>query len=113
MAGITVKQRRGTTTEHSAFTGALGEVTVDSTKKVVVVHDGTTAGGFPLNRTYSTTFTAQTTVTVTHNLNTTDIIVACYNSSNVQISPTSVTINTSNTCTVVFSGSTTGKIVVK
>lgn len=113
MAGITVKQRRGTTTEHSAFTGALGETTVDTTKKVLVVHDGSTAGGFPLNRTYSVSITAQTTVTVTHNLNTTDIIVACYNASNVQITPSSVTINNSNTCTVVFSGSTTGKIVVK
>ena len=113
MAGITVKQRRGTTTEHSSFTGALGETTVDTTKKVLVVHDGSTAGGFPLNRTYSISFTAQTTVTVTHNLNTTDIIVACYNGSNVQITPSSVTINTNNSCTVVFSSSTTGKIVVK
>jgi hypothetical protein len=40
--------RRGTTTQHSSFTGALGEVTVDTTKDTIVVHDGTTAGGFPL-----------------------------------------------------------------
>jgi hypothetical protein len=40
--------RRGTTTQHSAFTGAVGEVTVDTTKDTVVVHDGSTAGGFPL-----------------------------------------------------------------
>jgi hypothetical protein len=40
--------RRGTTTQHSSFTGAVGEVTVDTTKDTVVVHDGTTAGGFPL-----------------------------------------------------------------
>ncbi|NBO69843.1 hypothetical protein EBV26_05065 [bacterium] len=40
--------RRGTTTQHSTFTGAVGEVTVDTTKDTVVVHDGTTAGGFPL-----------------------------------------------------------------
>lgn len=40
--------RRGTTSQHSTFTGANGEVTVDSTKKTVVVHDGSTAGGFPL-----------------------------------------------------------------
>ena len=40
--------RRGTTSQHSSFTGAVGEVTVDTDKDVVVVHDGSTAGGFPL-----------------------------------------------------------------
>ena len=40
--------RRGTTTEHSTFTGAIGEITVDTTKDTIVVHDGTTAGGKPL-----------------------------------------------------------------
>jgi hypothetical protein len=40
--------RRGTTAEHSTFTGAVGEVTVDTTKDSVVVHDGATAGGVPL-----------------------------------------------------------------
>jgi hypothetical protein len=39
--------RGGTTTEHATFTGALREVTVDTTKDTLVVHDGATAGGFP------------------------------------------------------------------
>lgn len=43
-----VQLRRGTTAEHSTFTGAVGEVTVDTTKDTVVVHDGATAGGHPL-----------------------------------------------------------------
>ena len=43
-----VQFRRGTTSQHSTFTGAVGEVTVDTDKDVVVVHDGSTAGGFPL-----------------------------------------------------------------
>ena len=42
--------RGGTTAEHSTFTGASKEVTVDTTKKTAVVHDGTTAGGIPLLR---------------------------------------------------------------
>jgi len=37
--------RRGTTSQHSSFTGAVGEVTVDTDKDVIVVHDGSTAGG--------------------------------------------------------------------
>mgnify|MGYP006273700517 CR=1 FL=1 len=40
--------RRGTTTQHSTFTGLVAEITVDTTKKTVVVHDGSTAGGIPL-----------------------------------------------------------------
>ena len=43
-----VQQRRGTTSEHSTFTGAVGELTVDTTKDTAVVHDGSTAGGHPL-----------------------------------------------------------------
>ena len=45
-----LKLRRGTTAQHSTFTGAEGEVTVDTTKDTLVVHDGTTAGGVPLSK---------------------------------------------------------------
>lgn len=45
---IELKRRRGTTAEHATFTGAEGELTVDTTKKTVVVHDGITIGGHPL-----------------------------------------------------------------
>ena len=40
--------RRGTTTQHGSFTGAEGEVTIDTTKDTAVVHDGSNAGGTPL-----------------------------------------------------------------
>lgn len=40
--------RRGTTAEHSSFTGAVGEVTVNTTKDTLVVHDGSTQGGFEI-----------------------------------------------------------------
>ena len=43
-----IQLRRGTTAENNAFTGALSEVTVDTDKDVLVVHDGVTAGGFPV-----------------------------------------------------------------
>lgn len=42
-----VQLRRGTTAQTNAFTGAIGEVTVDTDKDVLVVHDGVTGGGFP------------------------------------------------------------------
>lgn len=43
-----VQLRRGTTAQTNAFTGTLAEVTVDTDKDVLVVHDGVTAGGFPV-----------------------------------------------------------------
>ena len=45
-----VQRRRGTTAEHSTFTGYEGETTVDLTKGTVVVHDGSFASGYPLAR---------------------------------------------------------------
>jgi hypothetical protein len=38
--------RRGTDSEHTSFTGAVGEVTVNTTNESLHVHDGATAGGF-------------------------------------------------------------------
>jgi len=48
MPNISVQLRRGTDTEHSSFTGAEGEVTVDTTNDTLRVHDGSTAGGIRL-----------------------------------------------------------------
>ena len=44
----TVQFRRGTTAQNNAFTGAVGEITVDTDKQTLIVHDGTTAGGHTL-----------------------------------------------------------------
>lgn len=41
--------RRGTTAQHSTFTGSLGEVTMDTDKKTLVIHDGVTPGGMPMS----------------------------------------------------------------
>jgi hypothetical protein len=43
-----LKLRRGTTAQHASFTGSAAEVTVDTDKNTVVVHNGSTAGGFAL-----------------------------------------------------------------
>lgn len=45
-----VQLRRGTTTEHASFTGAVAELTVDTTLNELVLHDGATAGGIPVAR---------------------------------------------------------------
>lgn len=38
-----LRLRRGTTVQHASFTGLEAEITVDTTKDTVVVHDGSTA----------------------------------------------------------------------
>lgn len=55
-----VQFRRGTTVQHSTFTGNVAEITVDTTKNTAVVHDGTTAGGHPLAKQNDATFTGNT-----------------------------------------------------
>ena len=45
-----VQFRRGTSAQHQTFKGAIGEITVDTTKSSCVVHDAVTTGGFPLLR---------------------------------------------------------------
>jgi len=40
-----IQIRRGSATDHANFTGAIGEITMDTTNKTLRVHDGTTAGG--------------------------------------------------------------------
>lgn len=45
-----IQFRRGTATEHENFTGAVGEITVDTTNNTLRVHDGTTLGGTSLAR---------------------------------------------------------------
>lgn len=42
---LQIQLRSGTATEHNTFTGANGEVTVDTTNKTLRVHDGSTVGG--------------------------------------------------------------------
>ena len=54
-----VQIRRGNTAQTAAFTGAIAELTVDTDKRVVVVHDGTTAGGNPLIKANASITTGQ------------------------------------------------------
>lgn len=41
--------RRGTTQANALFTGAQGEITMDTEKNLLRVHDGTTPGGFMID----------------------------------------------------------------
>ena len=40
--------RRGTTSQNNGFTGALGEISIDTDTDALILHDGSTAGGIEL-----------------------------------------------------------------
>ena len=63
MAGTQIQYRRGSQAQNDAFTGALGEITVDTTNKTIRIHDGSTVGG----NTAVTTFATQTLINKTNN----------------------------------------------
>ncbi len=119
-----LRLRGGTTAEHSSFTGAEREVTVDTTLDTIVVHDGATAGGIPLakasdvpspssslavtNVTTSGTMTSTGDITTSGEVNTPTVDLG----NGVKITTSgggiAITVNGSN----VFSVSSTGNLVV-
>jgi hypothetical protein len=74
--------------------------------------------GFPTNgfdtvpTCYNESFTDETTVTVTHNLNTLNVIVQVYSNNNEQIIPDDITTTSVNIVTVTFNSSQTGRIII-
>ena len=62
-----VQFRRGTTTQNNAFTGAEGELTVDTTLDTLRVHDGSTAGGFELVQKAASQTLTNKTINLTSN----------------------------------------------
>ena len=69
MALTNIKLPKKTNTQTNIFTGASGEVTIDTDKNSIVVHDGSTVGGLPLarevyaNAAFNTANTASLTAT--------------------------------------------------
>ena len=56
-----VQFRRGTTAQNNAFTGSVGELSIDTDIETIRVHDGSTVGGFELvQRTATQTLTNKT-----------------------------------------------------
>jgi hypothetical protein len=66
------------------------------------------------NQTYTNSFTGQTSVSLVHNLGTTNVLTACYDnqSPSQQVNPGSITVTDSNTVTVGFLASQSGSCVV-
>ena len=88
------QRRRGTTAAHASFTGLLGELTVDTDKDTVVVHDGSTAGGFPLARAQGGSLADATTRGLEEDINV--VASAATGTINFDVSTASIWYYTSN-----------------
>jgi len=81
-----IKLRQGTADEHAAFTGALAEVTFDTTNNTVILHDGVTAGGIPMAKLNDVPVDLTDLTDVDNNLNV--VTVATYDFSNTTLAYT-------------------------
>jgi len=101
MARIRV-MRRGTTAQHASFVGELAEVTVDTDKQVAVVHDNSSAGGFPLQREIAVLTSGTPVATQPRNVNFTNGVGASESTGTIQVGlvATGVTAGTYSFATV-------------
>ena len=59
----TLQFRRGTASQNNAFTGSVGELSIDTESDTIRVHDGSTAGGFTLTQNAATQTLTNKTLT--------------------------------------------------
>ena len=96
-----VQLRRGTTAQTSTFTGAVAEVTVDTDKNTVVIHDGSTAGGHPITSDQTVVLTDGTGISTSGTYPNFTITNSAPDQTVVLTDGTGIT--TSGTCTVFLS----------
>jgi hypothetical protein len=76
-----------------------------------IVGNGAPCGGVSQSN-YSQSFVSQSSVTLTHGLNTANVIVGCYDGADQQIEPNSVTVLNESSLIVAFAVPQTGRCVV-
>jgi hypothetical protein len=64
------------------------------------------------NSSYSTSFSSVSSVTVTHNLGTKDVMVMCYDNNDEMFWPSSIVTTSTSVVTITFAASRTGRVVV-
>jgi hypothetical protein len=75
---VQVQYRRGTSTQVTSFTGAAGEMVIDTTNNRVAVQDGSTAGGWPAAKLAEVLTNTRTPVSdANYTALTTDRTIAC------------------------------------
>lgn len=86
-----VQFRRGTAAQNDNFTGAVGEISINTSNNTIRVHDGSTAGGFELSR--KADLTTANVTELTNLYFTTQRAIDALNSNTVSIGDLTVTGN--------------------
>ena len=87
-----IQWRRGNTAQTSTFTGAVSEITVDTDKKTIIVHDGSTSGGIPLALETQMTANAAIITSAFGKANSANVLAqAAYDAANTKVSSTGTT----------------------
>jgi hypothetical protein len=87
-----IQWRRGNTAQTSTFTGAVSEITVDTDKKTIVVHDGSTSGGIPLALETQMTANAAIITSAFGKANSANVLAqAAYDAANTKVSSSGAT----------------------
>ena len=94
--------KTGSNVQARSVLGTAGIAVTEQTDTITVSGAG-----------YNSAFTAQTSVTITHNLNTLNIVVVCFNGSEGVVEPNAITATDANTATVTFLTAQTGRCIVK
>ncbi len=105
---------RGTIASRPASASiSIGAIFIASDTGLMYRNNGTTWDRFG-TATYSQSWSAQTSVTVAHNLGTTAVLVQCFTggSPDIMIAPETVRIFDANNVILTFSGATDGHVTV-
>jgi len=100
-ASYNLVQNAGTPLTRRSTINCTGALTCSDSGGVTVFNAATTVN-------YTQSFTTQTSVVLTHNLNTTNVLVQCFDGSSVMIIPNTTTVTDANNVTVTFSIAQTG-----
>ena len=109
-----IQIRRGTAAEHSNFTGAIGEITMDTTSNTLRVHDGVTPGGnetMPMKKFYSNLTNCITEIPQDIKLELDNGILTLKSGSKVY-NGNGLIATTANDITFSWSGTATGIVIV-
>ena len=84
---------------------------IEGTWTAILIGGATRDSSLSFNS-YTTTFSEQTSVTVSHNLGTESVVIAVYDSTGLKIEPYKIQVTDLNTVTLNFDSATSGKVVV-
>ena len=105
--------RRGTTAQNNNFTGLAGEITYDTEKKTIRVHDGATLGGVAMARADEIPTVTPFDITTVPDTTWSAIVARVAPAPFTTYTSTALTISTTSCIEYVFSGVSSAPIITR